>query len=64
MSFHTTQASPYNNYTKQSANKIRDWKQEEEPFPKAQLLHLAKPQHQQCASHPWGVFAHGQRASY
>lgn len=64
MSFHTTQASPYNNYAKQSSNKIKDWKQQSEPFPKAQLLHLAKPQHRQRASLPWGVFAQGQRASH
>lgn len=60
--FHTAQASQHNNYTKQSDNKIKDWEQQKEPFPKVQLMHLAK--HQQCGSLPWEVFAYGQRASH
>ena len=63
-SFHTAQASQHNNYTKQSDNKIKDWKQQKKLFPKVQLMCLAKTQHQRCGSLPWGVFAHGQRASH
>lgn len=65
MGFHTAQASQHNSWiTKQNDNKIKDWKQQKEPFPKAQLMCLAKPQHQRCGSLPWGVFAYGQRASH
>lgn len=62
--FHTAQASQHNYYTKQSDNKIMDWKQQKEPFPKAQLMCLAKPRQQRCSLLPWWVFAHGQRGSY
>lgn len=64
MGFHTAPASQHNNYTKQSGNKIKEWKLQKEPFPKTQLMHSAKPQHQWCGSLFWGVSAHGQRASH